>query len=116
MFKVADNTGALTARCIRILKNVRKREIRIGDRVVVVLKTIKPNKDKLKVGMIRRGIVVRTKNMFKRKRGVIIRFGENAVILTNRSGVPSSKRLKGPILYELCLKYRFIASLARNVI
>jgi ribosomal protein L14 len=53
MFKVVDNTGALNVQCIRILDNIKKRKAKIGDKIVVVIKTAKPHNEKIKVGKIK---------------------------------------------------------------
>lgn len=66
--------------------------------------------------MLRLGLVVRTKALFFRNHGLTLKFGDNAVIIINRKKAPMSKRLKGPILFEICVKYRFIGTLAKNIL
>jgi len=39
LLKVADNSGAKTAKCIRILGGTRKRYASLGDIIVVAVKT-----------------------------------------------------------------------------
>jgi large subunit ribosomal protein L14 len=113
--KVADNSGAYTVRCIKVL-NTRHRTAKIGDVLVVVVKTINTKKDKIKRGTMKLALVIRTRKWFKRDVGVNLRFMENTVILINKKKAPLSKRFKGPMFYEICHKYRFIGSLAKDVI
>jgi len=112
--KVADNSGAYTVTCIKVL-NTRRRLAKIGDSLVVVINTINTKKDKIKRGTIKLAILIRSRKWFKRNEGVNVRFGENAVILINKKKAPLSKRFKGPLVHELCQKYRFLGSLAKNV-
>ena len=43
VLKMADNAGARTARCIRVLGGSRKRYAGIGDLIVVALHDVPPN-------------------------------------------------------------------------
>lgn len=113
--KVADNSGAYWVQCIKILGSVRRRNARIGDVLVVVVKRINTRK-KMKTGILRFAIVVRTKDIFIRSSSVFYRFSENSCILVNRKRAPLSKKFKGPIFFELCGKFRFIGSVAKNII
>jgi large subunit ribosomal protein L14 len=113
--KVVDNSGAFTAKCIKVLK-VRRRQGRIGDLIVVSIRSVNPRKEKFKIGNVRYGIVVNTKNIFKRAPGITYRFGQNSVILVNKRLAPYSKRLKAPIPFEVCLNYKFIATIAKKII
>lgn len=115
MLKVADNSGAYTARCIKLL-NVKRRQGEIGDLIVVSIRTTNPRKDKFKIGNVRLGLIVNTKKIFKRAPGVNYRFGHNAVILVNKRQAPYSKRLKAPIPFEVCLNFKFIATIAKRII
>lgn len=115
MLKVADNSGAYTARCIKLL-NVKTRQGQIGDLIVVSIRSINPRKEKFKVGNVRLGLIVNTKKIFKRAPGVNYRFGNNAVVLVNKRQAPYSKRLKAPIPFEICLNYKFIATIAKRII
>jgi len=57
---VADNSGAKTLYCIRVLGGSRRRYARIGDTIVVSVKEAIPNA-KVKKGDVMRAVVVRTK-------------------------------------------------------
>lgn len=45
-----------------------------------------------------------------------MRFGENSVILINKRKAPQSKRLRGPFLKEICLRYNLLGTITRFVI
>jgi large subunit ribosomal protein L14 len=62
MLTVADNTGAKTAMCIRILGG-NKKYAEIGDTIIVVVKEAIPNMP-VKRSDVVRAIVVRTKKLF----------------------------------------------------
>ena len=62
--KVADNSGAYTVTCIKVL-NTRRRTAQIGDILVVVIKTINTRKDKVKRGTMKLAIVIRSKKWFQ---------------------------------------------------
>lgn len=113
--KVTDNSGAYTARCIKVL-NIKKRIGTVGDLVVLSIRSVNPRKEKFKIGNVKFGIIVNSKSIFKRAPGINLRFGQNSVILVNRKLAPFSKRLKAPIPFEVCLKYKFIATIARRII
>jgi len=57
---VADNSGAKTVLCIRVLGGTRKRYASLGDTVVVTVKSAMPGSD-VKKGTVSKAIVVRTK-------------------------------------------------------
>ena len=66
--KVADNTGAKEVLVIRVLGGTRKRYARVGDKIVVTVKSATPN-GTVKKGQESRDVVVRTKKEVRRKDG-----------------------------------------------
>ena len=117
---VIDNTGAKTALIIGIPKGTRKRIARIGDTVVVVVKTANST-GTVKKWQVLRAMVVRTRKEIKRKDGSYIRFGDNAVIILdiNEKGEmqPKGKRIFGPVAREIReLGFKEITNLAEEVI
>ena len=58
--KVADNSGAKEALCIRVLGGTKRRYASLGDTVVVAVKSATPNGN-VKKGTVSKGVVVRTK-------------------------------------------------------
>jgi large subunit ribosomal protein L14 len=114
---VADNSGAKTCECIRVLGGTRRRYARVGDVIVASVKTAIPNGN-VKKGQVVKCVVVRTKKEIGRKDGTYIRFSDNAaVILSEESQEPMGTRIFGPVARELRAKrFMKIVSLAPEVL
>ncbi len=113
---VADNSGAKEVLCIRVLGGTGKRYARVGDRIVVSVKSAIPGGN-VKKGQVAKGVVVRTKYATKRSDGSYIRFDDNAVVLLNEVGEMKGTRIFGPVGRELRDKqYMKIVSLAPEVL
>lgn len=113
---VADNSGAKEILCIRVLGGSGRRYARVGDRIVVSVKSAIPGGN-VKKGDISRAVVVRTRKELRRTDGSYIRFDENAAVLLNAQGEPRGTRIFGPVARELREKqYMRIVSLAPEVI
>jgi large subunit ribosomal protein L14 len=116
VLKMADNAGARTARCIRVLGGTRKRYAGVGDIIVVAVHNVIPN-GPLQEGEVARAVVVRTKKEYRRPDGSYIRFDENAAVLINDDKEPRGTRIFGPVARELRDKqYMRIVSLAPEVV
>jgi large subunit ribosomal protein L14 len=116
VLKIADNTGAKRALCIRVLGGSRRRYARVGDVIVVTVKDAIPNAG-VKKGEVARAVIVRTAKEMRRKDGSYIRFDENAAVLITPTGEPRGTRIFGPVGRELReKKYMKIVSLAPEVI
>lgn len=116
MLKIADNTGAKRALCIRVLGGSRRRYARIGDRVIVTIKDAVPNAP-VKRGEVMEAVVVRTAKEMRRRDGSYIRFDDNAAVLINAQKEPRGTRIFGPVGRELREKrYMRIVSLAPEVL
>jgi large subunit ribosomal protein L14 len=116
ILKIADNTGAKRALCIRVLGGSRRRYGRVGDVIVVTIKDALPNAG-VKKGEVARAVIVRTAKEMRRKDGSYIRFDENAAVLIGDGGEPRGTRIFGPVGRELReKKYMKIVSLAPEVI
>lgn len=114
--RVADNTGAKSVMCIRVLGGTRRRYASVGDIIVVSVKDALPN-GAVKKGEVARAVVVRTKKEIRRKDGSYIRFDENAVVLITEQKEPRGTRIFGPVARELREKqYMKIVSLAAEVL
>jgi large subunit ribosomal protein L14 len=114
--KIADNTGAKKALCIRVLGGSGRRYARVGDVIVVTIKDAIPNAG-VKKGEVARAVIVRTNKEMRRKDGSYIRFDENAAVLITPQGEPRGTRIFGPVGRELReKKYMRIVSLAPEVI
>jgi large subunit ribosomal protein L14 len=116
MLSIADNSGAKTAQCIRVLGGTRRRYARVGDIIVCAVKSAIPNGN-IKKGTVVKAVVVRTKKEIGRKDGSYIRFGENSAVIIGEDGEPVGTRIFGPVARELReKKYMKIVSLAPEVL
>jgi large subunit ribosomal protein L14 len=114
--KVADNTGARVAECIRVLGGSARKYARVGDVIVVSVKQITPGAA-IEKGLMSRAVVVRQKQPMRRQDGSIIRFDENACVLISDMRNPRGTRVFGPVARELREKeFMRIVSLAPEVI
>jgi large subunit ribosomal protein L14 len=114
--QVADNSGAKSLLCIRVLGGTRKKYARVGDIITVAVKVAMPG-GIVKKGQVARAVVVRTKKEIRRKDGSYIRFDENAAVIINDAKEPVGTRIFGPVARELRdKKFMKIISLAPEVI
>lgn len=115
--KVADNSGARTVQCIRVLGGYRKRYARVGEIFTATVKLATPH-TAIKKGDIVRCVLVRSKKEVRRQDGTYLRFDENAcVVLEKDKKEPRGTRIFGPIAREVRRKGYFkIASLAPEVL
>ena len=112
---VADNSGAKEVLCIRVLGGTGKRYAKIGDRIVITVKSALPSSD-MKKGTVSKAVVVRTKKETRRPDGSYIRFDDNACVLLNNVGEMRGTRIFGPVARELRDGYMKIVSLAPEVL
>ena len=63
--KVADNTGAKSVLCIKVLGGSRKKYARVGDQIIVTVKKAIPG-GVVKKGEVSTAVVVRAKKEIKR--------------------------------------------------
>jgi large subunit ribosomal protein L14 len=114
--RIADNSGAKQALCIRVLGGSRRRYARVGDVIIVAIKDALPD-GTLKKGDVAKAVVVRTSKEMRRKDGSYIRFDDNAAVIINDAGEPRGTRIFGPVGRELREKrFMKIVSLAPEVI
>ncbi len=113
----ADNSGARTLQCIRVLGGTRRRYARVGDIIVASVKTASPT------GAVRRksvvkAVIVRTRQPIRRADGSTIKFDDNAaVVLAEDNKTPRGTRIFGPVPRELREKgFSRIISLAPEVL
>ncbi len=116
ILRIADNTGAKSALCIRVLGGSGRRYAGVGDVIVATVKDAIPNAG-IKKGDVVRAVVVRTAKETRRKDGTYIRFDDNAAVIINPQGEPRGTRIFGPVARELReKKYMKIVSLAPEVL
>ena len=113
---VADNTGARSVMCIKVLGGSKRRYAGIGDIIKVSIKSAAP-RGRVKKGEVYSAVVVRTAKGVRRPDGSIIRFDRNAAVLVNPQGEPIGTRIFGPVTRELrAKKHMKIVSLAPEVL
>ncbi len=114
--KIADNSGAKEALCIKVLGGTRRRYASVGDTVVITVKDAVPG-GAMKKGEVARAVVVRTRKEIRRKDGSYIKFDENAAVVINEQKEPKGTRIFGPVARELREKaFMKIVSLAPEVL
>ncbi|MEC7803355.1 MAG: 50S ribosomal protein L14 [Pseudomonadota bacterium] len=116
ILRAADNSGARSLMCIKVLGGSRRRYAGVGDIIKVSVKDAIP-RGRVKKGEVYNAVVVRTKKGVRRRDGSLIRFdGNAAVLLTNRLE-PIGTRIFGPVTRELRSgKFMKIISLAPEVL
>jgi large subunit ribosomal protein L14 len=113
---VADNSGAKTVLCIRVLGGTKRRYASIGDKIVVAVKSAMPS-GAVKKGQVATAVIVRTKKEVRRADGSYIRFDDNACVIINPTGEMRGTRIFGPVARELRENnYMKIVSLAPEVL
>lgn len=113
---VADNSGAKTARCIKVLGGSHHMITSVGDVIILSVTNVIPG-SKVKKGQVARGVIVRTKNKIVRPDGSFILFDDNAVVLVDKDDEPIATRVFGPVAREVRQKnFLKIASLASEVL
>lgn len=114
--KVADNSGAKSILCIRVLGGTRRRYARVGDIIVASVKDANPTGNVKKKSVVK-AVVVRTRDTIRRADGSTISFDENAAVIINDDKNPKATRVFGPVPRELRDKgYMKIVSLAPEVL
>ncbi|HEX5503383.1 MAG TPA: 50S ribosomal protein L14 [Thermomicrobiales bacterium] len=115
---VADNSGAKSILCIRVLGGGggNPKYARVGDVIVGAVKQAQPGAA-VKKGEVVRAVVVRQAKEYARPDGSHIRFDDNAAVLINPQGNPRGTRIFGPVARELREKnFMRIVSLAPEVL
>ena len=113
---VADNSGARSIQCIKVLGGSKRRSASIGDIIVVSIKDAIP-RGRVKKGDVRRAVIVRTAKEVRRSDGSTIKFDKNAAVILNNAGELIGTRIFGPVVRELRSKnFMKIISLAPEVL
>jgi len=98
--KIADNSGAKKAKCVKVLGGTRRRYASVGDIIIVAIQASSPG-SKIKKGSVEKAVVVRTAQPVRRPDGSYIRFEDNAVVIIDDKGEPKATRIFGPVAREL---------------
>ena len=114
--EVADNSGAKTVMCVKVLGGTRRRYARVGDVIVASVKRAIPGSE-VKQGSVVRGVVVRQKANLRRDDGSYVRFDTNAIVILDAEGNPKGTRIFGAVARELRERnFMKIISLAQEVV
>jgi len=113
---VADNSGARSVMCIKVLGGSKRRYAAIGDIIKVSVKDAAP-RTRVKKGDVYNAVVVRTAKGVRRADGALVKFDGNAAVLLNNKLEPVGTRIFGPVTRELRTeRFMKIVSLAPEVI
>ena len=113
---VADNSGAKTARCIKVLGGSKRRTAGLGDVIVVSVQKAIPGSP-VKPGTVVKGVIVRCRQPARRQDGSYVRFDRNAIVLIDPDGNPRGTRIFGAVARELRdRRFMKILSLASEVV
>ena len=113
---VADNSGAKSVLCIKVIGGSKRKSASIGDVIVVSIRESIP-RGKVKKGDVHKAVIVRQKYAMSRKDGTTVRFDHNAAVLINKDMEPIGTRIFGPVTRELRnLGFMKIISLAEEVL
>ncbi|KAJ7076224.1 ribosomal protein L14p/L23e-domain-containing protein [Mycena crocata] len=123
---IIDNSGALVAECVNVLKQkVNNGWGSVGDEIVVVVQRARPisaaasssvTAVKVRRGDVRRAVIVRTRKAVRRPDGRMIRFDDNAAVLLNNKREMLGTRIGGVVSADLRMKgWGKIASLAPKI-
>ena len=116
MVDIADNTGAKTARCIKVLGGSSRRTAGLGDIIVVSIQKAIPG-GAVKSGQVAKAVIVRTKKKARREDGGYVSFDSNAAVLLDADLNPRGTRIFGAVARELRdRKFMKIVSLATEVV
>jgi large subunit ribosomal protein L14 len=112
----ADNSGARSLRCIKVLGGSKRRYATVGDVIKVSVIDAIP-RGKVKKGEVYDAVVVRTAHGVRRPDGSLIRFDGNAAVLLTSKLEPIGTRIFGPVTRELRnQQFMKIISLAPEVL
>ena len=116
LLKIADNSGARSVMCIKVLGGSKRRYANIGDIIKVAVREAIPT-GKVKKGQVVDALIVRSRKCVRRRDGSLIKFDENAAVLVNAQKAPIGTRVFGPVTRELRDgKHMKILSLAPEVL
>ena len=100
ILKVADNSGAKTVKCIKILDGFKKKYASLGDSIISSVQQLR-NKSKMSSKVIKgdifKALVIKVKKPYRKKDGSLFLMQDNAVILISKEGNPLSSRILEPI-------------------
>src|SRR3954463_4420611 len=100
VLNVADNSGARSVMCIKVLGGSKRRYATVGDVIKVSIRDAIP-RGKVKKGEVYDAVVVRTKFGVRVADGSVIRFAGTAGVSLRKKREPIGTRIFGPVTREL---------------
>ncbi|BCD41946.1 ribosomal protein L14 (mitochondrion) [Chaetoceros tenuissimus] len=104
ILKVADNSGAKTVKCIKVLGGFKKRVAKLGNVIVVSVQELRNRSrktSKVKKGTVHKALIIKTKSKQINKDGSSLFFQSNSVSLMNTQGKPLASRIISPVPKKL---------------
>jgi len=101
---VVDNSGAKMASCIKVLSGYRSRYARIGDVVLVSIKSLRSKRrvsSKIKKGEIYNALIVRTLTPTVSFQGDSFQFFNNSIVLLSKQNKFLGTRIFGTVPKKL---------------
>jgi large subunit ribosomal protein L14 len=116
LLAAADNSGARSLMCIKVLGGSKRRYASVGDVITANVKEATAG-GTVKKGEVVRAVIVRTRQPLKRPDGSALRFDTNAIVIIDKDLNPRGTRIFGPVARELREKnFMKIVSLAPEVL
>lgn len=117
ILKVADNSGAKTVKCIKVLGGFKKRYATLGDIIVVSVQELRNRSkktSKVLKGNVFRALILKVKSKFRKKDGTFLFLKENAVALIAKQGTPVGTRILTPLPKKL-KKKKFLKFISLSI-
>jgi len=118
IFRVSDNSGVKSVRCLKVIGGFKKKVAKIGDKIIVSVRKVKSSTRKYKIvkGDILQAIIVGCKTKIIRFNGVSISYKINSVVLFNQKKLLGT-RILIPLIKEFrSTKYMKFISLSTNLL
>ncbi|MGA0053598.1 MAG: 50S ribosomal protein L14 [Steroidobacteraceae bacterium] len=116
VLNAADNSGAKSLMCIKVMGGTRRRYAAVGELIKGSVRDAIP-RGKVKKGEVYDAVVVRTRRGVRRADGSLIKFDGNAAVLLSNKLEPIGTRIFGPVTRELrTAQFMKIISLAPEVL
>jgi|SRR5688572_17542630 large subunit ribosomal protein L14 len=119
--KIADNSGAKYATCIKVLGGHKRRYAKIGDKIVVSVNDLRlkrRSQAKVQKGKVAYALVIRIASIISKPFcGIFHRYNENSAVLITQQGKPVGSRILGGISRDIRFtKYMRLTTISMGII
>ncbi len=100
ILKVSDNSGAKSAKCIKVLGGFKRKYAKVGDIIVVSIQELREKNKKIskvKKGEVCKGLIIQTKKKHNTSKESYI-LNNNSIVLINKQNMPIGTRILGGLL------------------